>query len=170
MTAEPASLRERTETARPYPPFPAVADVLPHAGRMLLLTRVVDHDEDRTTCLVALAEDSPFCGPDRLVPAWVGLEYMAQCVAAHAGLQARARGEPIRIGLLLGSRRIEIRTAAFAVGQALEVHARRLWAGRELGSFACRVVDRASGTLLVEGTLSVFLALDIGMLAQGFVG
>jgi predicted hotdog family 3-hydroxylacyl-ACP dehydratase len=136
---------------------------------MVLLTRVVDHAEDHTTCLVALAADSPFCGPDGAVPAWVALEYMAQCVAAHAGLQARAQGEPIRIGLLLGSRGIDIRTPAFAVGQVLEVHARRRWAGRELGSFACRIVDRADGTVLVEGTLSVLLARDLDALARGFL-
>jgi predicted hotdog family 3-hydroxylacyl-ACP dehydratase len=134
---------------------------------MVLLTRVVDHAEDRTTCLVALAEDSPFCGTDGAVPAWVALEYMAQCVAVHAGLQARARGEPIRIGLLLGSRRIDICTPAFTVGQVLEVQARRLWAGQELGSFACRIADGADGTVLAEGTLSVLLARDIDALARG---
>jgi predicted hotdog family 3-hydroxylacyl-ACP dehydratase len=94
---------------------------------------------------------------------------MAQCVAAHAGLQALARGEPIRIGLLLGSRRIEVHTAAFASGQVLEVEVRRVWGGRDLGSFACRVLDRADQRLLVEGTLSVALVNDIGALTPGCV-
>ena len=32
------------------------------------------------------------------VPAWVGIEYMAQCIAVHSGLLSRAAGEPRRPG------------------------------------------------------------------------
>jgi predicted hotdog family 3-hydroxylacyl-ACP dehydratase len=146
--------------------YPAVAEVVPHSGAMVLLTRVDDHVEHQTTCLVEIGEDTCFRQPGGLVPAWVGLEYMAQCVAVHAGLRARANGEPVKIGLLLGSKRIDFRTAAFSPGQVLEVKARRLWGDKNLGSFACSVVDAGSGTPLVEGTLSVLLAEDVGTLAE----
>ena len=146
------------------PAYPAVRDVVPHTGRMVLLTRVVDHAPDHTACVVEIGEDTLFREPDGLVPAWVGLEYMAQCVAAHAGLRARANGEPIRIGLLLGSRRVEVRIAGFAPGQILEVRAQRLWGDWGLGSFACSIQDAADGRLLVDGHLSVYLAQDLDAL------
>lgn len=147
--------------------YPAVGDVVPHSGRMVLLTRVVDHAPDYTACLVEVGEDAFLREPGGLVPGWVGLEYMAQCIAAHAGLRARANGEPVEIGFLLGSRRVEIHTAGFAPGQVLEVRARRQWGDRQLGSFACSLLDSATGALLMEGHLTVFLARDVGALAQG---
>ena len=149
------------------PAYPAVRDVVPHTGRMVLLTRVVDHAPDHTACVVEIGEDARFREPGGLVPAWVGLEYMAQCVAAHAGLRARANGEPVRIGFLLGSRRVELRTAGFAPGQVLEVRARRQWGDRGLGSFACSIRDAADGRLLVDGHLSVYLAHDPDALVAG---
>ena len=41
---------------------------------------------------------------DGQVPAWVGIEYMAQAIAAWAGCRARAAGKPPQLGFLLGSR------------------------------------------------------------------
>jgi 3-oxoacyl-[acyl-carrier-protein] synthase-1 len=138
--------------------YPAVREVVPHAGRMVLLSEVVDDDPDQTACRVEVGEDAFLREPGGLVPAWVGVEYMAQCVAAHAGLRARARGEPVEIGFLLGSRRLDIYTSGFAPGQVLEVRARRQWGDRQLGSFACTLRDAVAGTLLVEGHLTVYLA------------
>lgn len=138
--------------------FPPVADVLPHAGRMVLLTRIVDHAEESTTCRVDAGPDAPFREPSGLVPAYVGVEYLAQCIAAHAGLRARARGEPVKPGLLLGSRRIDFRTDGFRAGQALLVSATRVWGERQMAVFAGVLRDEATGMALVEGTLSVVLA------------
>jgi predicted hotdog family 3-hydroxylacyl-ACP dehydratase len=91
-----------------------------------------------------------------VVPAWIGLEYIAQCIAAHGGLRARSRGEEIRIGFLLGSRRLEIRTSGFRPGQALAVRVEHVWGDRQLYSFACLIADLASGARLMEGLVNVF--------------
>src|SRR5216117_2656546 len=71
------------------PTYPGIEEVLPQAGRMVLLTRIVGHTEERTTCAVEFSTASPFYDGQGGVPAWVALEYMAQCVAAHGGLRAR---------------------------------------------------------------------------------
>ena len=101
-------------------PLPPVADVLPHRGPMVLLSRILEHSEQHTVCAVDIRIDAPFVEPAGTVPAWIGLEYMAQCVAAHAGLRARAHGEPVRTGFLIGSRRIDVRTSGFPVGQTAD--------------------------------------------------
>ena len=138
--------------------YPAVAEVLPQAGRMVLLTAIVEHAEDGTSCVVEIGEDDPFREAGGLVPAWVGLEYMAQCVAAHGGLRARETGGPVRIGFVAGSRRLDVLTAGFSPGQVLEVRARLLAGGSRLLTFACSLRDRASGALFMEGDLQVILS------------
>lgn len=134
-----------------------MAEVLPHAGPMVLLTAIRDHTPDRTACTVEIREYAAFRGPDGLVPSWVGIEYMAQCIAAHRGLRSRANGEPIKVGFLVGSKRVAFRTPGFTPGQVLEVTARHLWGERELGAFVCSILDLADGAMLVEGTLTVVL-------------
>ena len=66
------------------------------------------------------------------MPAVIGLEYMAQCVAAYAGLTARQGGRPPRIGFLIGCRELRLDVEAFSVGDRLEVEARRVWGENDL--------------------------------------
>ena len=101
------------------PEYPDVREVLPHAGRMALLSRVLAHDAEETVCSVEVQPGTLFSAEDGSVPVWVGIEYMAQCVAAHAGLEGHARGTPPRVGFLIGSRRIETRTPRFEPGRGL---------------------------------------------------
>jgi predicted hotdog family 3-hydroxylacyl-ACP dehydratase len=96
-----------------------------------------------------------FSDADGGVPAWVALEYMAQCIGAHGGLRARAAGDPITIGFLLGSRSVTLHTARFTPGQRLEVEATHVWGEQDLFSFACTVRDATTGATLVDGTLAV---------------
>jgi predicted hotdog family 3-hydroxylacyl-ACP dehydratase len=139
-------------SAASYPPVDAV---LPQTGRMVLLTRIVRHTEERTTCAVEVSPASTFADPDGGVPAWVALEYMAQCIAAHGGLRARAACEPVTIGFLLGSRSITLHTPRFHPGQHLEVEAAHVWGEQDFFSFACTVRDAGTRATLVEGTLTV---------------
>ena len=70
-------------------PLPPVEDVLPHAGGMVFLSRVLSHERHRTVCEVEIDRQSLLGDVSGGVPAWIGLEYMAQCVAAHGGVAAR---------------------------------------------------------------------------------
>jgi predicted hotdog family 3-hydroxylacyl-ACP dehydratase len=135
--------------------YPPVAEVLPHAGAMVLLSRIVRHADDQTVCAVDVSPASAFHVPGHGVPAWVGVEYMAQCIAAHGGLRARATREPVPVGVLLGSRAIEFHVDGFATGRRLHVDARRVWGRSELFAFACAVTDAATGAPLVAGSLTV---------------
>lgn len=135
--------------------YPALSAVLPHAGSMVLLTRIVQHTEDRTVCAVDVSAASAFHVAPHGVPAWVGVEYMAQCIAAHGGLRAWTTHEPVPLGVFLGSRAIEFHAARFVAGQTLNVDARRVWGRSELFAFACSVTDAATGAPLVTGSLTV---------------
>ncbi len=138
--------------------FPSVADIVPQGGRMMLLSSILEHSEDHTVCAVEVSADTPFVEAGGAVPAVMGVEYLAQCVAAHAGLQAWARGEPPRVGFLIGARRLDLcAPTGFRVGQRLIARVTRTWGEEEFAMFACRLVDAASDAVVVEGNLNVFL-------------
>jgi predicted hotdog family 3-hydroxylacyl-ACP dehydratase len=137
--------------------FPPMEAVIPHRAPMVLLDAVLAHAEDETTCVVSIRKDSPFREPDGLVPGWVGLEYMAQCIAAHAGLVEHAAGRMPAIGFLIGARRVALHADGYRPGQVLHVTVRRLWGQARLGAFVCSIRDSRTDAVLADGTLSAYL-------------
>jgi len=145
--------------------LPDIRALLPHSGPMVLLDHVVAVDADSLCAQVRVREDSLFC-IDGAVGAWVGLEYMAQAIGAYAGYRARLRGEPVRIGYLLGTRHYDCKSPRFAVGSLLTVHVKRVLQSADgLASFDCRIDDE-SGTL-VSANLTVFQSADGDKLLNG---
>lgn len=138
--------------------LPRLEQILPHAGAMILLSRVLEHESGRTVCEAragahALARDAS--GGQ---PAWMGLEYMAQCVAAHAGLVGWTQGEPPRMGFLVGVRQVELLARRFRPGQRLVATARHVWGGTQgMVSFDCELADGESGGLLARGRINCFM-------------
>ncbi len=131
-------------------------DVLPQKPPMVLLDAIVAHHADSTTCSVRIDSASFFASADGSIPSWVALEFMAQCAAAHSGICERDKGNPIRLGFLLGSRRLALHVPSFLAGQELLVSARVAWDDGELASFECHVRDRESGALLADCELSAY--------------
>lgn len=146
--------------------LPDIRTLVPHEGTMSLLGHLLAVDEETLSAEVAIGARTLFCD-GREVGAWVGVEYMAQAVAAHAGHAARQRGEPVKVGFLLGTRRYEARVSAFAVGTVLKVHVRRELLGENgLGAFACRIEDAASGQELATATITVFQPANVDEFLQ----
>jgi predicted hotdog family 3-hydroxylacyl-ACP dehydratase len=144
---------------------PDIRTLVPHAGRMVLLDRVIAVDEDSLCAEATIRGDSLFCGPDG-VGAWVGIEYMAQAIAAHAGHAAQLKGEPVKIGFLLGARRYECARPSFPVGSVLRVMVRSLLiADNGLGSFECSIQD-AQGEA-ATATVSVFSPANVEEFLNG---
>jgi len=127
---------------------------VPHRGAMSLLATVEHCDDESIVARVRVPADGLFtCAGG--VPPWVGIEYMAQAVAAWSGARARAGGGSPRIGYLLGSRRYEAMVPMFEAGAELQVHAQcELTGDNGLGLFDCRITQ--DGRLLASGRLSVF--------------
>jgi len=138
--------------------FPAIAELLPHAGGMRLLERVLSHGEGGTACETQIDRSQLFRRPDGGVPAWVSLEWMAQCAGVHGALAARARGERLEIGFLVGSRSSRFLVARLPEGP-LRVHAALQRATGGLHAFACRV-ETPEGALVAEASLGVFIPRD----------
>ena len=99
----------------------SVAELVPHSGTMSLLTSIVDYGDDWLRAEVHITPESTFAD-DRGVPAWIGLEYMAQTIAAYGGLGERERGGIPKIGFLLGSRKFLCDADILPLGQKLLVN------------------------------------------------
>jgi predicted hotdog family 3-hydroxylacyl-ACP dehydratase len=119
--------------------LPDVRELVPHSGQMVLLDRAISADADNLCAEVRIHEGSMLAGPDG-VGAWVGIEYMAQAIAAHAGWLALQQGGEVKVGFLLGSRKYDARVSSFATGSVLRVHVHQaLQAENGLGAFECRI-------------------------------
>ncbi len=130
-----------------------IAQLLPHAAPMVLLDQLLAADATTITCALAVRADGLF-DSDGSVPAYLGVEYMAQAVAAFSGLEQRRLGQPARVGFLLGTRRFETSVASLAVGTQLQVRAEKLIRGSNgMASFACTV---SGAGVAQSATLSVF--------------
>lgn len=117
-----------------------LAELLPHAADMILLDQVLDFDEEQIRTRLTVRPGGLFNQPDGSMPAWVGVELMAQSVAAFAGCTARTLGEPIKLGFLLGSRKFECNVSHFPVGSELMIHAvRSLQDDSGMGVFECKL-------------------------------
>lgn len=62
-----------------------IAELLPHAGDMILIDQILAFDEEQIHTRLTVKPDGLFNLPDGSLPAWVGIELMAQSVAAFAG-------------------------------------------------------------------------------------
>jgi len=133
-----------------------VRELLPHDPPMVLLDRVLTCDKTSLVAEVTIRPDSLLCGEDG-VPAWVGIEYMAQSVAAHAGAQARLSGAPPSIGYLLGTRSYKSTTGLFALGDTLTIHVETLFTDMGLGAFACRIEMNGP---IATATINVYQPTD----------
>jgi len=117
-----------------------LAELLPHAGDMILIDEIVAFDEEQIHTRLTVTPGGLFNLADGAMPAWVGVELMAQSVAAYAGCQARVRGEAVELGFLLGSRKFECNVEQFPVGSLLQIHAlRSLQDDNGMGVFECRL-------------------------------
>jgi predicted hotdog family 3-hydroxylacyl-ACP dehydratase len=106
---------------------------------MVLLDRVVHFEGNNLTTEMTVRNDGLF-GNEKEVPAWVGIEYMAQAVAAYAGIKSTLAGEPIKLGYLLGTRRYNSNVSTIAVGTTLTLHIKNIIQDDNLGVFDCSIL------------------------------
>lgn len=115
-----------------------IASLMPHSGKMVLLDRLVEYDEISATAELVVRDDG-LLGDGKIVPAWAGIEYMAQTIAVYAGIMAKIAGDQIKLGFLLGTRRYKSNVAEFKVGSTLKVRVEKIMQDERLGVFDCRI-------------------------------
>ena len=85
-------------------PIENPAFLLPHSGHMVLIDRVTQHCADFVR---------------GVLPTTMGMEIMAQAIGAFAGIQALGAGEEVKLGFLLGTRKLNLFADHIPVGTTL---------------------------------------------------
>lgn len=132
-----------------------VAELLPHAGNMVLLDNMLSVTENTAEAELTVKNDGLFHGaPD--LPAWVGVELMAQVIAGWAGYTARRNNEPVKVGFLVGTRKYQSNVHSFTAGERLRIHIERAFQDANgMASFDCVIKDQ-SGSILVNANINVY--------------
>jgi predicted hotdog family 3-hydroxylacyl-ACP dehydratase len=134
----------------------AIEGMIPHAGSMCLLERVVQWDQESIECRTRsqLETDNPL-RVDGGVPIEAGIEYAAQAMAVHGGLGDTGSGEPRR-GFVAVVNRVAW-NAEWLDDQPgeLSIHAGALQGDDDGRQYTFRI-DRGDRTL-IDGTALVVL-------------
>jgi predicted hotdog family 3-hydroxylacyl-ACP dehydratase len=139
-----------------------VDELVPHRGPMKLLDTIVDYGPDWLRASVTPREGARFATASG-VPAWVGIEYMAQAASAFAGIEQVQRGEQPTIGLLIGARYYRCMQDSFAFGQPLTVIAKiALRDAEDFAAYDCRI--ELAGRGIAGCTLKAYRPHDLAPL------
>ncbi|CAM2895465.1 3-hydroxylacyl-(acyl carrier protein) dehydratase [Ectopseudomonas mendocina] len=131
-----------------------VAELVPHAGNMVLLDEVLSCDTEAIEVRLVVRPDGLLSDADGNLPAWTGIELMAQAIAAFAGIQARRAGLPVELGFLLGTRKYACNVEYFPAGSELRIRALcSLQDDNGMGVFECHLQGPG---IQAEARLNVF--------------
>lgn len=132
-----------------------VSELLPHEAPMILIDKVLDVTELSIHTQLTITDSGLFFDQQmNAVPAWVGIEFMAQTIAAWSGYHATQQGLSVPIGFLLGSRRYMTECSEFVLGDVLDIYAEQLMENEGMAAFSCTI--KCNGQELASSQLNVF--------------
>lgn len=144
-----------------------VEELLPHSGDMVLIDRITGFDEDWGTSTVTVREDSKFFEPEiNGIHCAIGMEWMAQTIAALAGIKALQAGRPVQIGFLLGSRKYAPTKNVFKLDEQYNIYVKQLLR-EDNGLGACECTIHEGDVLIAESKLNVFAPDNVEQFLKG---
>lgn len=132
-------------------------NILPHKGDIILIDRIVSCDLDNRNLVstVEITQNSMmFDSQSGEVPMWIGIEYMAQSIAALSGMHARNEQGTVKMGFVIGSRNYECFASGFKDKKIYTVKIDELFFDSNLGAFNCKILDGED--LIAKAQLNVF--------------
>ncbi|HDL3296532.1 TPA: dehydratase, partial [Mannheimia haemolytica] len=125
-------------------PIEQIAPLVPHSGNMILLDRITAFGEDFLTAETNIRPDNPLIKHGKLAT-YASIEIMAQA------------GEPVRLGYLLGTRKLHLHRQEIPIGSQLQIQIKMsIQDATGFGVFDCQLIDLADNQVLLEGALNVF--------------
>ena len=134
---------------------------------MILIDSLDKYSEDIGQCTVAITEQSNFFDPaTSSVPSYVGIEYMAQSIAAYANAHEMDAGDGVAIGFLVSSRKFKLHVSEYKLGDVLTVTVEKLYQDDSgLSAFDCTI--ECAGTVVSEAKINVFQPDDPELFLAG---
>ncbi|WP_250866412.1 hotdog family protein [Caballeronia sp. INSB1] len=148
--------------------FPPIESIIPHRGTMLLVEAVTSYGDETLTAHASVRPDAWYADERGAMPAWIGIELMAQSVAAHVSLCAMRAGGRARPGVLLGTRSYQAHVSAFARGAQLVIRVREVLRSEEgHGAYECTIEH--DGERYADAVIKVFQPHDFQTFIEGSV-
>ncbi|MBY6064350.1 hotdog family protein [Pseudidiomarina sediminum] len=140
--------------------MPALAELIKHQPPMRLIDQFLKGDQEGATCAATISKDNLFYRDElKGLPAHVGIELMAQTIAAAAGYRHRDAGQDIKIGFLLGSRNYRCQVSHFALGETYVINVHEIHAESSgLSVFECEI--QHTDTVIAKAKLNVYQPPD----------
>ncbi|SDH02545.1 Predicted 3-hydroxylacyl-ACP dehydratase, HotDog domain [Paraburkholderia steynii] len=158
MTATP-------ETSEAFPP---IDTILPHRGTMLLVDGVSAFGDESLTAYATVRGDAWYADENGAMPAWIGIELMAQGVAAHVALLAMRAGGRARPGVLLGTRSYKAHVSAFACDARLTISVQEVLRS-DAGHSAYECTIDHDGARCADAVIKVFQPGDFQTFIEGSI-
>ena len=131
-----------------------ITEFVLHRKPLLLLDQLIRVDIDSAVCEWCVRDEDNFLLPGFGVPSYIGIEYMAQCVAVHAGACERALGYPPPIGMILGTRHFRSSVQYFVKGSTYQATCKEIVSSFDgMGSFDCSIL--LNDRVIAQARLSV---------------
>jgi len=132
-----------------------VESLVPHAGKMFLLDRIVEYDLEEIYIVtqVDVSEKSMFyCEELGGVPSYVAFEYMAQSISALSGIHGRYCGKSPKEGFIMSVSNCKAELSAFKPGDVVEIRVKQSMRMDMAVTFDC--MASMGGKTVVTATLS----------------
>ncbi len=135
--------------------MPPIEELLPHRGTMLLLDRLVGFSDHEVEAEYAPRRDGWYADGDGNMPAWFGIELMAQAAAVCVAVQKRKSGLPVKMGALLGTRSYQSEVKSFAADEILRILAKETLRYEDgIAIYDCSIL--MNGKKLATSTLKAY--------------
>ncbi|WP_299082003.1 3-hydroxylacyl-ACP dehydratase [uncultured Paraglaciecola sp.] len=133
-----------------------IEQVLPHSHPMILVDKLECYSAISAECSVKIGQHSNFFNSERnSVPSYVGIEYMAQTIAAYANALKLEEGGKVSLGFLVSSRSYTTQVREFTLGTELHIYVELLLKeANGLSVFSCAI--KQGEQVVVEAKINVF--------------
>jgi|TergutMp193P3_1026864.scaffolds.fasta_scaffold00478_14 predicted hotdog family 3-hydroxylacyl-ACP dehydratase len=136
--------------------------LIPHRGKMSLLSRVLSYDMNENSLLAEVdILQSSFFYDDSLkgVPVWVGFEYMAQSIAALSGKSDLAKGLIPGFGFILSVSNFIANVPCFELNSTILIYVKEVLVLDNMFLFDCSI--KHGSAELAKATMSTVKIRDV---------
>jgi len=116
--------------------------LVPHRGKMLLLSKLISCEEKTNSLLASVdISQSSFFYDEKLngVPVWIGFEYMAQAIAAINGKNDLAKGQEPGFGFILSVSNYIACTSCFKPNSTILIYVEETFEMDNMFMFNCSI-------------------------------
>lgn len=148
----------------------AIEDFILHKPPMRLVEELIDSDDSSVTTALLIRRESTFYDKTlQGVPAWVGLEYMAQTAGVWVGMDDVRQQRPVELGFLVSARQYQALRPVFPLGERFVVTITKEFGDGDIVVFS-GTICAASGETYATANFTAYRPHDVHAYLRGEVG